>query len=214
MRWFRTFLGTAEPYAQQLDRIAAQRWVVLDVETSGLDHGSDTLLAIGAVAVRRHRIVVADSLELLVRQTRASSRGNILVHGIGGQAQLGGLDPAQACRDFLDYAGTSPLVGFHSSFDRGFLARAVSTYLDMHLDAAWLDLAGLAPALNPGVGAKALDEWLDFFGLTVEQRHHASADAFATALLFLRLLKQVPPHQRSADHLRKLSLAGRWTGAT
>lgn len=214
MRWLKTFLGTAEPYAAALERIAAQRWVVVDVETSGLDQSSDALLAIGAVAIRHQRVVVEDSFERVVRQHRASSRGNILIHGIGEQAQLGGMDAAEACRQFLDYAGPSPLVGFHSGFDRAFLARSVKLWLGLPLTAEWLDLAALAPALNPGVKAKALDEWLEHFGLSVDQRHQASADAFATAMLFLRLLKQVPLAQRSHAHLQRLALAGRWSGAT
>jgi DNA polymerase III subunit epsilon len=214
MHWLRTFLGVAEPYARQLERIAAQRWVVLDVETSGLDQGSDALLAIGAVAVSGQRIVVADSFEVLLRQRNASMRSNILVHGIGGQAQLAGADPAESCRRFVEYVGESPIVGFHCSFDRAFLARTLKVHVERPWAADWLDLAGLAPALNAGVDAKALDDWLDHFGLSAEQRHDASADAFATAMLFLRLLKQVPPPQRTIRHLQKLSLAQRWAGGS
>jgi DNA polymerase-3 subunit epsilon len=212
VRWLRTFLGKAEPVDDRIRRIAAQRWVVLDVETSGLDQSADVLLSIGAVAVRERRVVVDDSFELIVRPPSASGRANILVHGIGAQAQLDGVDPKEACREFLDWAGPAPLVGFHSSFDRAFLARSARFYLGLTLTADWLDLAALAPALNPGVRAKALDEWLDHFGLVVTQRHHASADAFATAMLFLRLLSQVPAADRDFASLQRLALAQRWTG--
>jgi DNA polymerase-3 subunit epsilon len=208
MRWLSGLFAARPPTP------ADGRWVVVDVETSGLDQAADRLLSIGAVAVRDGAIAVTDSLEVVIRQERASARANILLHGIGAGAQLSGTDPAQACRDFLDYAGNSPLVGFHSGFDRAFLARAARLYLGLPLNADWIDLAALAPALNPGVRAKALDEWLAHFGIQVEQRHDASADAFATAMLLLRLLKQVPPAQRHFRHLQKLSLSGRWAGAT
>jgi len=212
VRWLRTFLGRAEPVDDRIRRIEAQRWVVLDVETSGLDQHRDELLAIGAVAVRQRRVVVDDSFERIVRPPRASGRANILVHGIGAQAQLDGDDPKEACRGFLDWAGPAPLVGFHVSFDRAFLARSARFYLGLTLNADWLDLAALAPALNPGVRAKALDEWLDHFGLQATQRHHASADAFATAMLFLRLLSQVPATERDLPGLQRLALAQRWAG--
>lgn len=212
MRWWRTFLGVGEPADARVRRIAAQRWVVVDVETSGLDQSKDALIAIGAVAVRNRCIDVGDAFELVVRQSVASSRDNILVHGIGAEVQRDGVEPKAACREFLDWAGPAPLVGFHASFDRAFLARAVRYHLGLTLTADWLDLAGLAPALNPGVRAKALDEWLDHFGLVVTQRHHASADAFATAMLFLRLLAQVPPAERDLQGLQRLALSGRWTG--
>src|SRR5690606_19685639 len=93
------------------------RWVVLDVETSGLDPAADRVLAVGAVAVRadrdRARIAMADSLELFVAQTAPSERENILVHGIGEAAQRSGLDPARASERLRAYLGDSPVVAFH-----------------------------------------------------------------------------------------------------
>jgi DNA polymerase III subunit epsilon len=213
MGWLRNLLAGVAGARTGRHAGAATRWVVVDVETSGLDQSSDTLLSIGAVAVRGEAIDVADSFEVVVRQASASSRSNILLHGIGESAQLAGIDPADACRRFLDYAGGSPLLGFHSGFDRAFLARSTRLYLGLPLNADWIDLAALAPALNPQVKAKALDEWLAHFGIAMDERHDASADAFATAMLFVRLLKQVPPADRQFWHLQKLSLSGRWTGA-
>ncbi len=212
MRWWRTFLGRGEAPEARLARIAAQRWVVLDVETGGLDVERDPLLAIGAVAVRDGRIDVDDSFESLVRPPAPSHRANVLIHGIGHGAQRDGVEPAAACRAFLDWAGDAPMVAFHAAFDRGVLARAVRGALGARLDARWLDLAALAPALNPDLRAKALDEWLEHFRLSVDQRHHASADAFATAMLFLRLLAQVPPAERGVESLQQLARAERWAG--
>lgn len=187
-----------------------QRWVVLDVETSGLDTGTDALLAIGAVAVHGDRIAIADSFETLVRPERASSRDNILLHGIGEQAQLEAVDPGQACRALSDYAGDAPLVAFHASFDRAFLRRATKAGLGRALGNRWLDLAELAPALYPDVKARALDDWLGHFGIAVDQRHHASSDALATATLFIRLLAAIPPAQRGEASVRRIAAAAKW----
>jgi DNA polymerase-3 subunit epsilon len=187
-----------------------RRWVVLDVETSGLDQSSDSLLAIGAVAVHGERIVVEDSFEMVVQQHTASDRQNILVHGIGAHAQRSGVDPRQACTLFLDYVRSAPLVAFHASFDRAFLARAVKAYVGLPMGNAWLDLADLAPVLHPEVKGKALDEWLAHFRISVDHRHHASSDAFATAMLFVRLISAVPPHQRGVRRLQKVAAQAKW----
>lgn len=192
---------------------AEGRWVVIDVETSGLDPARDVVLSIGAVAVHGAAIVVADSFELLVRPQAASPRQNILVHGIGEAAQLGGLDPQQACGRFLDYVGDAPLVAFHAEFDRAFLARAVRQHCGTRLGNPWLDLAELAPALHPQVRAKALDAWLEHFGIVVEQRHDACSDAFATAMLFVRLLAAVAPAQRTPAALARRARDARWLPA-
>ncbi|HMM52470.1 MAG TPA: 3'-5' exonuclease [Burkholderiaceae bacterium] len=210
LRWLGQWLGREPAEALAGHGQGAQRWVVLDVETSGLDQSSDRLMSIGAVAVHDRRIVVADSLEVTIRQPSASERHNILVHGIGAEAQLSGLDPKEACRQFLDYAGRSPLVAFHAAFDRAFLMRAARAFLGVPIGNAWIDLADLAPALHPGTGARALDDWLAHFGIPVDQRHNAAGDAFATAMLFLRLLASVPPAERRPRQLQRLAAHARW----
>jgi len=186
------------------------RWVVLDVETSGLDQSSDALLAIGAVAVHGECVVVEDSLELFVRPPNTSARDNILIHGIGEETQRGGLPPDEAAYAFVDYVRFSPLVAFHASFDRSFLARGVRNYAGVRLQNAWLDLAELAPALYPDVKAKALDEWLEHFDITVEQRHNACSDALATAMLFLKLLASVDREGREPRKLQRLAAQAKW----
>jgi DNA polymerase-3 subunit epsilon len=190
---------------------AAQRWVVVDVETSGMDIARDALIAIGAVGIVDGRVLPGDSLEIVVRQSAASSRDNILVHGIGAQAQLTGVDPTQAMRAFLDYVGQAPLLAFHAAFDRGFLTRVVRAYARQPFDNPWLDLAELAPALVPKVKLKSLDEWLQHYGIPVAVRHSAASDAFATALLMARLLpearRQGAPH---FDDMVKLARQAKW----
>ena len=194
-------------------RSDSARWVVLDLETSGLDPGRDALLAIGAVALSAHRIVVADSLETVVRPEQVSSRSNILVHGLGAQAQRDGADPGEACANLLAFIADAPLVAFQADFDRAFLTRFVRIHGAVELTNPWLDLAQLAPALHPRCPAQTLDEWLIRFEIEVEQRHHAVADALASAMLLQRLLADVPPGERAIAPLQALCRQARWLGA-
>jgi DNA polymerase-3 subunit epsilon len=212
MGWLRSLLGAGRARG---GAVGSERWVVLDCETTGLDPGSDALLAIGAVAVVGGRIVPADSFSRVLRPPRSGTRDNILVHRIGEQAQREGEDPAQVCAAFLDYAGDAPRVAFHAAFDRAFMEPAVRRSLGRRPRARWLDLAALAPALCPDVRARALDEWLAHFGIVVDagRRHEATADAFATAMLFLTLLARVRPAERTPGALLALADAQRWTGA-
>jgi DNA polymerase-3 subunit epsilon len=173
------------------DSGAHRRWVVVDVETSGMDVASDALIAIGAVGMREDgRVLPGDSMEIVVRQGAASSRENILVHGVGVEAQLNGVDPPEAIGMFMEFVSTAPLLAFHAPFDRSFLTRVVRYYINQPFDNPWLDLAELAPALYPSLNLRSLDEWLARFGIPVSARHQAAADAFATALLAARLLPE------------------------
>lgn len=170
-----------------------QRWVVLDVESSGLRPLTDRLLAIAAIAVRmtpgRALIELGDSFEVVLRQPAATvaDKSNILLHGIGLGAQRAGIEPAQALAAFEKFAGASPLVAFHAAFDRTLIERACVQHLGRRAAHAWLDLEPLAAVLHPLVRARSLDEWMAHFDITCAVRHQAAADALATAELLLKL---------------------------
>lgn len=204
-----------EPLARML-RLSGEegpelRWVVVDVETTGLDVERDSLLSIGAVAMSHQGIDLRDSMEIAVRPPSVSDRSNILVHRIGAGAQAAGEPPAQACRRFLDFAGESPIVGYHLGFDRAFLTRAMHAS-GLAAPRRWLDLAELAPALRPEAQAHALDEWLALANLRAAARHSAASDAMATAMLFQWLINIVPSGERTFRRLRALARNARWAG--
>ena len=165
--------------------LAGARWVVIDCETSGLDPARDRLLSVAAVKVRDGAVDLQDYFERRVRQEAPSARDNILVHGIGGDAQRGGEPLAQVSEALLAFAGDDLPVAFHAAFDAAVLRRH-----GVKLRARWLDLAALAPALFPRRPAKALDEWLAQFAIPARARHDALGDAFATAQLLLVLLAE------------------------
>jgi DNA polymerase III subunit epsilon len=167
------------------------RWVVVDIETTGLDHSIHSVLSIGAVALVNGQVNVNDSFEAFLKQTEASASSNILIHGISTQQQLNGSDPRVAFTAFLDYVGTSPLMGFQSSFDRGFLARAAKVWAQAPLGSDWLDVAELARMAYPETKARALDDWLAALQIENLQRHSAIFDALATAMLLQTLLKKL-----------------------
>ena len=155
-----------------------------------MDASVDELISIGAVALIDGRVNAADSIEVIIKRATGSSRENIVVHGIGVQAQQRGTEPRDALRTFMDFVGVAPMVAFHASFDKAFLSRAIKYYINVPFDNPWLDLAQLAPVLDNEARAKSLDEWLQRYEIPVTMRHSAAADAFATALLAARLLPE------------------------
>jgi DNA polymerase-3 subunit epsilon len=157
------------------------RYVTVDVETTGFDPARDRVISIGAAAITRGRIDLADCFEVVLRQREASPAANILVHRIGGERQRAGVDPAAALVSFLEYVRLSPLVAFRAEFDRAMLERELTAALGLRLPNLWLDLARLLPALFPSNDCRTLDDWLARFGIRTIARHNALADALATA---------------------------------
>jgi DNA polymerase-3 subunit epsilon len=160
------------------------------VEASGLDPFHDRLISIGAIGVRAGLARHEEAFEVVLRQDWPSRNENILVHGIGGSAQLAGRETADGLLEFLAFAGKAPLVAFHADYDRVLIERAAAAALGMKPDNLWLDLAVLAPALfaDPAGATRTLDDWLQAFGIENHDRHNALADALATAQLLLVVL--------------------------
>lgn len=188
-------LPTPAPW--QACSLREQRWVVLDLETSGLNVNRDQVLSMGAVVIDDGAIDFAQQFERTLHRPAQKTTSSVLIHGLGPSALAAGCDPAEALLDLLEFIGDSPLLAFHAPFDQRMLARALKDCLGHRLQHPFLDVAELAPMLNPDTVLReaGLDDWIARFGLQVQDRHHASADAQVTAELMLILLSQARRQQ-------------------
>ena len=199
--------------ADLLGPLSAQRWLVVDVETTGLDMQRDRLLAIGAVLVEGATIRVDQSFEVVIGQATPSVTENILIHRISGSEQLGGVGAAIALVEFLNFSKKLPCVAFHAAFDETILKRAIEEHLGIDYSPPFIDLALLAPALvsEATQSLRGLDDWVEHFSIAISARHRAIADAVGTAQLLQVLLSHAAAQDcQSADTLFKLARDQRW----
>jgi DNA polymerase-3 subunit epsilon len=203
--------------------IDERRWIVVDVETTGLDVEHDELLAIAAVAVRfaggdgAPRISAGDSFEAVLRRDAVGAdKANVLLHGIGVGEQRDGRAPAEVLAAFERWVGASPLIAFHAAFDEAMIGRAmrrVSARAQPAMRNPWLDLEPVAAALHRDVTARALDDWLAHFRIPCARRHQAAADVLATAELLLRLWPAARAERcTSFGAMSQLARDRRWLG--
>ncbi len=205
------------PNADLNTPINEARFVVIDVETSGLNLMEDRLISIGAVAMVEGKIVLSDSFYVILQQQAVSKKENILLHGIGTSAQLEGQPSADGLLAFLDYLKKSPIVAFHVSFDKTMIQRALYEYLGFSFKHPWLDLAYVMPGLNPSMerNCHSLDDWTGCFGISIVERHNALADALATAqLLQIACIQARKAGIANYAGLRSLEKAQRWLHST
>jgi DNA polymerase-3 subunit epsilon len=195
--------------------VDAARWLVVDVETSGLDAARDRLLAVAAIALhvdwaaRRLVLRLADSFEVVVRQEAPSPRENILLHGIGVQRQQQGVPLAAALQGFAAFAGPSPLLAFHAAFDQALIGRHARACASA-LPNRWLDIEQLCAVTHPEVRARSLDEWLAHFHIPCAARHQAIADTLAECELLLRIWPRVVAECGSWKDVERLAARHRW----
>lgn len=174
-----------------------QRWVVLDLETTGLNMSKDRVLSIGAVVIEDGAIDFRQQFERTLQCRELKLSPSVLIHGLGPSAIAAGSDPAEALLELLEFIGDSPVLAFHAPFDQHMLGRAVKEHLGHKLQHVFLDVADIAPLLCPQAQIReaGLDEWIEWFRLEVFERHNASADALATAELALILFSRARAQQ-------------------
>ncbi|WP_397451019.1 PolC-type DNA polymerase III [Pseudomonas sp. NA-150] len=187
------------------------RWVVLDLETSGLNMNRDQVLSIGAVVIEDGAIDFSQQFERTLLRPDHKLNPSVLIHGLGPSAIAAGSEPVEALLDLMEFVGNSPLLAFHAQFDQHMLGRALKDSLGYRLHHPFFDVAELAPMLCPDANIRqaGLDDWTRFFGLQAGERHNASADALVTAELALILFSHARRQKIDSPALLEQSL-GKW----
>ena len=175
-------------------------YVVVDLETTGLDHTKDRVVSVGAFRVVEGRIRLGEVFSELANPGRGIPVESIKVHGITPDNIRNARPAWEVFRDFLKYLGRDIVVAHFARFDMFFLNRVMRAQYGMRLQNLVLDtvLMCRAALIEPDPygqkkGAKrcSLDALAARYGLEVPERHTALGDAMATALILQRLLPEL-----------------------
>jgi DNA polymerase III subunit epsilon len=167
--------------------LESARFVVVDLETTGLRPGQSRICEIGAVRV--DGLVSAGTFETLVDPGEPLPRLVASLTGIADADLAEAPGPAEAVRRFLAFAGDSVLVAHNARFDLAFLDREVEHLTGRRVAAPVVDTVGLARRLLAGrVSRASLASLSHFFGTSVRPCHRALPDAQATAEVLIALL--------------------------
>ncbi|MBE0466091.1 MAG: DNA polymerase III subunit epsilon [Candidatus Desulforudis sp.] len=158
-------------------------YVVLDLETTGLNPKSDEIIEVGMVRLENRRIGTV--FHTLVRPSRPLSPRITSLTGLD-DAQLADQPEWPEVRaGVLAFLGDKPVVGHHVDFDLAFLGR----YAGYRAPCAY-DTADLARLVLPGLPSYRLQALCDRLGLPCRPAHRALEDARAAAALFDALCRR------------------------
>ncbi|SDJ91665.1 DNA polymerase-3 subunit epsilon [Pseudomonas delhiensis] len=172
----------------------AEEIVSLDLETTSLDPRKADILSIGAVLIRRGKLVLGERLELLVEPPASLDGESIRIHKLRRADLEGQLPLDEALRRTQAFIGDRPLLGYYLSFDVAVLRRHLRERLGEALVNPRIEVSALYqrkmarryPDLHLDLRFDTLARTL---GIPVEGRHTALGDARSVALMFLRLRK-------------------------
>ncbi|MFD2229154.1 PolC-type DNA polymerase III [Alkalimarinus sediminis] len=197
------------PQAIDFTPLKETRFVVMDLETTGLNIHKDQVIAVGSVVIENNEIQLNQSFERTIYRTLNKVDDTVLIHGISPEEIASGEPATDVLAEFMKYSGECVFLAYHAPFDQGMLSRALKRDMGLPLKHVFIDVADIAAALFPGVNLgrsmqnAGLDDWVEHFGLNVSNRHNASADALATAEIMLILLREA--EKQAIDTLAQLA---------
>lgn len=168
-----------------------QEYVVFDTETTGFYFGSDQMIEIGAVKIKKGEIL--DRFDEFIDPHRPLPQKITDLTCITDEMLAGHDDEETVTKRFLEWAGDLPMVAHNAKFDIGFISAACSKYNLGEFTNTVLDTMSMARMLHP--------EWPNHKLTTLVRRykiewdedahHRADYDAEGTAHAFHKMCEEL-----------------------
>jgi DNA polymerase-3 subunit epsilon len=166
--------------------------VSFDCETTGLDAKKDDIITLSAIRVIGDQMLTSEALHLTLRPSQAIAASAIQVHGLRNCDVQEGLSPQEAMTQFLQFIGSSPLLGYYLEFDIALVNRILKPWLGIHLPNERIELSaryydyriGRIPQHNIDLRFDAIRQHLNLPDLGA---HDAFSDALMVAMAYLAL---------------------------
>ncbi|MBI3783491.1 MAG: GIY-YIG nuclease family protein [Deltaproteobacteria bacterium] len=169
--------------------LAATRFVVVDLETTGLRPSAHGIVEIGAIRIENGKIV--DQFSQLVNPGVPLQPFIVRLTGIcdamlADQPRIDAVWPR-----FVEYLGDDVLLAHNAGYDMGYLNAAAFAFGGRPLPNSHLCSLKLARRLVPESRRRGLDALAGVFGIPLADRHRALGDARITAEVFFHLLERM-----------------------
>ena len=165
------------------------RYIIFDLETTGLSAATERIIEIGAVKVENGEIM--ESFDLFVDPEKAITPEITRLTSITNEMVAGAPKEAEALEQFFRFCdGCDILVAHNADFDMGFL-RAAIRRCGREEDPVQIDTLVMARAMYPELKKHKLDTIAERLGVTQKHHHRADDDARVLAEIFLKMVQRL-----------------------
>jgi len=174
------------------DNDRTDEYVVFDTETTGLDTKKDEIISIGAVKIKKGKILLNDTLHIYVQTSKKLDAANVSIHKIRDHDLKDALTPKEAVEKFLYFIGSAPLVGYYIKFDVMMINKILKPMLGINLPNKQIEISTLYyDQKKQAFGKTDIDLRFETMqkelNIPLLEKHDALNDALMSALIFLKL---------------------------
>lgn len=167
------------------DELTSCEYVVFDLETTGLDVMNNGITEIGAVKIKGGKVV--EQFTTLVKPDYPITQEIVDITGITDEMVKDSPKISAVIPDFMKFIDGAVLVAQNAEFDLKFLKRFAGAE-DFEVKNKVLDTMEMARSELPFLRRHDLHTLAEHFNITFHH-HRALSDAYATAEVFIELIK-------------------------
>ena len=175
--------------ADEKMKISAAKYIVIDVETTGLSPDDDRIIEVAAVKCEND--IIVDSFHSLINPGRRIPSNVTKLTGIKNADVAGAPDMDTVAPELSEFIDNLPLVAHNANFDIKFIANAFKR-AGVSKGMLYIDTLVLARNAFPDMPNHKLSTLINELGLLDhEQEHRAMSDVEATQRLYMACKAQL-----------------------
>ena len=156
-------------------------YIVVDVETTGLNPVTDQIIEISAIKVLDGKTV--ETYEQLIHPGISIESPIVELVGITDEMVKDAPGMSEVIGEFLEFTEELPIMGHNLLFDYSFLKTAAVRY-GKTFGKAGVDTLAIARKYLTELESRRLDALCSYFGISDENHHRALNDAMAAGELY------------------------------
>ncbi|MFA6190748.1 MAG: 3'-5' exonuclease [Sulfurimonas sp.] len=182
-------------FSYLFDEDKSGEYIVFDTETTGLNPKMDEILSIGAVKIRDNKILTSQTFEVYLKNSKEISSKSIQIHRIRPIDLKNAKEPEIAIKEFLEFIGSRPLVGYYLEFDVEMINKYIRPFLGISLPNKMIEVSELyfdktISLIPQGNIDLRFDTILKNCTVPKMGGHNAVNDAIMTAMIYLKLTRE------------------------
>lgn len=158
-----------------------KNYVAFDLETTGLNVETDSIIEIGALKVVDGK--VCDRFITFVKPDTPISPMITQITGITNEMVADAGDTREIIKDFVEFCGNNILVGHNIMFDYKFMKKYTSMH-QLSFEKSGIDTLKIARKMLRGLESRSLERLCSYYQIVNQSAHRAYHDALATAKLY------------------------------